>query len=258
MIIRLERLTTAQVAELFKNSGKKLGLILPVGCLEQHGPYLPLGCDTDIARKASETLALRLQEDGFYRAFVMPDFTYTPSPGAENTTGTVSVSFEFLGKGLSEVISAAIKTPWDFIAMVNTHAHNQGRVIETSIAGARGSYGRTLPIVVINIYEFSHIADKAGLNSGSHAGEFEIALHHYYSSDYAFPEATVSEKVLKERPPNIFGLDIMKRSYAGILSDGAPDLKRALEKSEYVGKKVDEAIFETFINNLNSYFKYWK
>lgn len=257
MNIRLDQLTSAEVSQLFADKSKKWGLILPVGCIEQHGPYLPLGCDTAIARQAAETLALNLKKDDRYRAFAMPDLSYTPSPGAENTAGTVSVSFEFLGKELVEIIGAAIKTPWDFIAIVNAHAHNHGRVIETSIMGSNGRLGRKLPIVVINLYDFSNIAREVGLNSGSHGGEMEISLYHHYFNDFPFKETKVESKILKERPPGIYGLDIMARSYSGIISDGLPDLTRALGKSKEFGERIDNAILTTLINNLNIYFKCW-
>ncbi|MBE3092243.1 MAG: creatininase family protein [Actinobacteria bacterium] len=257
MKIRLEQLTSFEVEQLFQESNKKIGLLLPIGCLEQHGPYLPLGCDTDISRKASENLAKNLQKNDFYHALVMPDFTYTPSPGAENKAGTISVSFDFLGNGLIEIINAALETSWDFIVIINSHAHNQGRIIETSIAGSSGIFGKKIPIVVINLYEFINIANNIGLNAGSHAGEFEISLYHYYFKDYKFPDVFIKEKAIKKRPPKIYGLNIMERSFDGIISEELPDINRALTKSFEIGEKIDEEIYKDVINNLDIYFKYW-
>ncbi len=257
MKIKLDQLTSNEVSQLFVDKIKKMGLILPVGCIEQHGPYLPLGCDMAIARKVSEVLALNLKKNALYQAFVMPDCPYTPSPGAEHTMGTISVSFDLLGKNLFEIIKAAIRTPWDFIAIINAHAHNHGRVIETSIMGSSGCLGRTIPIVVINIYDFLNIAEDTGLNGGSHGGEMEIALYHHYFQDFQFKEAKIENKISKERPSRIYGLEIMPRSYNGIISNGIPNLSRALEKSKEVGQKINDAILTMLIANLDNYFKCW-
>jgi creatinine amidohydrolase/Fe(II)-dependent formamide hydrolase-like protein len=259
MKIRLEQLTSYEVDQLFQGSNKKIGLVLPVGCLEQHGPYLPLGCDTDISRKASENLVENLQENNdLYYAVVMPDFTFTPSPGAENTAGTVSVSFDFLGYGLIEILKSAMKTPWDFIVIINSHAHNHGRIIETSIAGSSGILGKKIPIVIINIYEYTSIAIKSGLNCGSHAGEFEISLYHYYFKEYKFSDYNIIKKKIKKRPPKIYGLNIIERSFDGIISEELPNIAQSIEKSFEVGEKIDKVIYTDVIDNLDVYFKYWK
>jgi len=258
MKIRLDQLTSFEIIQLFKNKLKKIGLLLPVGCIEQHGPFLPLGCDIDISRKAAETLALKLEKsNNYYKAFVMPDFSYTPSPGAENTAGTISVSFDFLGNGLIEIIKSAMKTHWDFIAIINSHAHNHGRIIETSIVGSSGILGEKIPIVVINLYEFINIANNIGLNAGSHAGELEISLYHYYFSDYKFPEISIKKNKLKERPKKIYGLEIMERSYKGIISENIPEINNAISKSNEIGQLIDSEVFKTFIDNLNIYYKNW-
>jgi creatinine amidohydrolase/Fe(II)-dependent formamide hydrolase-like protein len=257
MHIRLDQCTSDEVKHLLQDQNHKWGLVLPVGCTEQHGPYLPLGCDTAIARKAAESLSLNLHKNAHYKALVLPDFSYTPSPGAEWTAGTVSVNFDFLGKGLSEILNGAMRTPWHFITILNGHGHNHGRCIETSMAGANGTYGKKVPVVVINIYDFFDKIDHIGLDCGSHAGEFEIALYHYYYKEYKFKESKINKSNLKLRPPNIFGLDIKKRSFEGIISKDVPVLSRALENSDKVGPLIDENIKKTLIDNLDIYFNNW-
>jgi creatinine amidohydrolase/Fe(II)-dependent formamide hydrolase-like protein len=257
MNIRLDQCTSSEVKQYLQDPNNKWGLILPVGCTEQHGPYLPLGCDTAIARKAAESLSLNLHKNTRYKALVLPDFSYTPSPGAEWTAGTVSVNFDFLGNGLSEILKGALRSPWNFITIINGHGHNHGRCIEASMAGANGAYGKKIPVVVINIYDFFDNIDHIGLNCGTHAGEFEIALYHYYCKEYKFKEFKIKRTNLNIRPPNIFGLDIKKRSFNGIISKDLPALRKALEKSDEVGTLIDESIKKTLIENLDIYFKNW-
>ena len=256
--VRLDELTTLEVEGLFADKNRKTGFLLPVGCTEQHGPYLPIGCDTIIARGAAQNAAIRMLDHPGYRAVVMPELAYTPSPGGESFLGTVSVSYDFLGDHLREVIGAALKTPWKFVVMFNGHAHNQGRVIETSVAGSQGLLGRKIPIVVINIYEFDDLGKEFNLSPSSHAGEMEIALYHYYSkSSRQFTFIDHRWETRRTRPGKIFGLDIAPRSNIGVISDDLPNVNKTLEISGMLGKRLDDRIMEVLISNLDIFFSEW-
>ncbi len=254
---RLDELTCEEVSELLTEGGKRYGLILPVGCTEQHGPELPLGCDTAIARGAAQNAAKTLADHPVYGAVVMPDLSYAPSPGAEEVSGTVSVSFGWIGDGLCEILSSAIKTPWQYVAIVNAHAHNHGRVIEASIAGSQGRLGRRLPVVALNIYDYSFHAQAVGLNGGQHAGEFEIALYAYYVGPVKCVDGKEQEGARRDRPPRIFGLDILPRSRRGVLSNPPPNTVRALKQAKELGRRVDKNIVEDLASNLDIYFSEW-
>ncbi|MBF0526933.1 MAG: creatininase family protein [Deltaproteobacteria bacterium] len=255
--VRLDELTTFEVQRLLSDPDKRCGLLLPVGCTEQHGPNLPLGCDTAIARGAARNAAENLLAHPQYGAVVMPDLAYTPSPGAESIPGTVAVNFDLLGQSLSQIISAALRSPWRFVALINSHAHNHGRVIEASIAGAQGSLGRPVPIVVINLYEFAHLGNGLGMCPGSHAGELELALYHYYAGP--LPTATPVARWVapRARPNKIYGLDLLPRSNAGILSEQPPNIDRALAVSTKLGQAVDQAVLDALLSNLDTYFSCW-
>lgn len=255
--VHLGDLTSPQVSMILETNRKKWGVLLPVGAFEQHGPFLPLNCDMAVAAKASENLALALADHPRYGAFVLPDFPYTPSPGAGQTPGTISTTFDWMGRGIKEIIRAALRTSWSFVVIVNGHAHNHGRVIEASMAGSEGALGRKVPVVVINLYEYIHLAVELGLDPGSHAGEFELALYHYYEG-YVPPQDIVLEtNPLRERPPLVYGLDILHRSHQGIISPRPPVISRALSQADALGKLLDKEILERLIANLDVYFSQW-
>jgi creatinine amidohydrolase/Fe(II)-dependent formamide hydrolase-like protein len=254
--VRLGDIVSSELSDILNSPAKKWGVLLPVGSLEQHGPLLPLNCDTAIAGRAAENLARSLMtENQQYGAYVLPDFAYTPSPGAEDTCGTISVSFDWMGKGIQEIIKGALRTPWDFVGLINGHAHNHGRVIEASMAGANGCLGRPVPVVVLNVYEFTDLALEFKLSPGSHSGEFEIALYNYYTG-YRPKRDMVNwgAKKLKPRPPQIYGLDIMPRSDHGVISPSQPLIERALDQAVPLGRALDNALFQRLVSNLNTYF----
>ena len=256
--VRLDELTSSEVHSLFNSPDIKIGILLPIGSTEQHGPYLPLGCDMLIARKSAENLALSLCSNNSYRAVVLPDFSYTPCFGAETLPGSISVGFDWMGNGLCEVVKGALNTPWDFVAIVNAHAFNHGRVIETSIAGINGRLGRKIPIVILNVYAFSQECNGVGLDAGNHAGEFELALYKYYKKDFTPPNYKLSPRQVRKRPSEIFGLDIMPRSFDGVLAITPPSVVKAMSKAEELGLRVDNKIKSVLLENLNTYFAYWE
>jgi creatinine amidohydrolase/Fe(II)-dependent formamide hydrolase-like protein len=255
--VRLGELTSPQVSMILETNRKKWGVLLPIGAFEQHGPLLPLNCDMAIAGKASENLAFALADHPKYGAFVLPDLPYTPSPGAEETRGTISTTFDWMGRGIKEIIRAALRTPWSFVVIVNGHAHNHGRVIEASMAGSEGALGRKVPVVVINLYEYIHLARELGLDPGSHAGEFELALYHYYEGYIPPQDIALEMNSLRERPPLVYGLDILHRSHQGIISPRPPVISRALSQADALGKALDEVIRQHLIANLDVYFSEW-
>ncbi len=64
--------------------------ILPTGCIEQHGPHLPLDCD---AGTPAPAVARACQEHGL-RAVVLPVLPYGPAAEHMSFPGTISLSQE--------------------------------------------------------------------------------------------------------------------------------------------------------------------
>jgi len=257
--IQLDELTTSQVEKILTSGEKKYGALLPVGCTEQHGPDVPIGCDTLIAKGVSSHLAENLLENDEYGALVMPALAYAPTPESKSVCGSVSVSFDWMGRGIKEILTAACESPWDFFVIINGHAHNNGRIIEASMSGSAGEFGRKIPIVCINLYEYGFLGKEIGLNPGQHAGEFEMSLYQYYAKDYQLKDTLSDQEWLppRPRPPKIFGLDILPRSNQGVISDKAPSSSRAIELSKKLGRLVDEKVLQVVASNLDIYFQEW-
>jgi creatinine amidohydrolase len=75
-------------------------LILPVGTTEQHGPHLPLGCDTVIVERMADDLSAEFQ---VLRA---PTVEYgVNAPTVSRFAGSASVQFKTLHRLLNELIA---------------------------------------------------------------------------------------------------------------------------------------------------------
>ena len=233
----------------------RLGLILPLGAVEQHGAFLPVTCDADIAIGASASLAQAVSSTGTYRAFAAPAIPYGPVPGADRTAGTSSVGFSELGAYLLAVTSGFAATgTWDFLVIVNAHAHNHGRAIEASSL----TFGRhRVPVLVLHVYEFMRVCEGLDLVPGSHGGEFEIALHHYYARQAPFGGHPSATPAPRPRPASIYGLDLMPRSFGGIVAPTVPIVDRAIAHAETIGARMDSALSQRALADLDAYFAHW-
>ena len=94
--------------------------LLPVGCLERHGPHLPLGTDQivvdAVARRAAE------QEP----AVVFPSYYFGQIAEARHQPGTVSLPHELLLKLLRAVLEEIARNGFRKILICSGHGGNSG------------------------------------------------------------------------------------------------------------------------------------
>jgi len=96
--------------------------LLPIGCLERHGPHLPLGTDTivadGIARRAAE------QEP----AVVFPAFYLGQIAEARHQPGAVSLPHDLLLTLLKNVLDEIGRNGFSKIIICNAHGGNEGMI----------------------------------------------------------------------------------------------------------------------------------
>lgn len=113
---RLKELLPHEVAEILAHDPR---LIVPVGTLEQHGPHLPLGCDTIIVDRLADDLSA---EFGVLRA---PTLEYGVNvPTERQLPGNTTLRKKTLHRTLNDLLaaweSAAVR---EFILMT-CHGHD--------------------------------------------------------------------------------------------------------------------------------------
>ncbi len=105
--MRMENVTGKRVEEYLKTSKS---VLIPVGCLENHGKHMPLGTDTLIPDKIVELLEERCG------VMIAPTIPY----GATNTiigcTGTVTLGTD----GLVMILEKVITVPCTATASANS------------------------------------------------------------------------------------------------------------------------------------------
>jgi len=109
---RLELHSSKEAAAYLKKSDLA---ILPVGCVEMHGPLVPLGCDLFLDYAS----ALVLGEQ--WKCLVMPPIPYV-YPGASGPwAGTIDVSPEASIAYIKEVVKAALKAGFKRLVISGSH-----------------------------------------------------------------------------------------------------------------------------------------
>ena len=109
----LNELTTPEVEAYFERGGDVA--LLPVGCVEMHGPHQPVGTDTFIAK----AFALRLAEQA--GGLVLPEVCYTWSGATDGFAGTLSIEPETEARLIESIVLKAHRTGFRRIGIVNVH-----------------------------------------------------------------------------------------------------------------------------------------
>ena len=105
--------------------GRSLGVTIPVGSTEQHGPHLPLDTDTRIAKAVARGVAARLSSDPRLDWVVAPAIAYGASGEHQSFPGTISIGTEALATLLLEYGRSA--ACWaQRLLFVNGHGGNVG------------------------------------------------------------------------------------------------------------------------------------
>lgn len=114
---KLERLAWPDVAEAQRQHGGLI--ILPTGATEQHGPHLPINCDTIIAE------AVCWRASALTGIPVLPALPFTVSVGhTAKWPGTFSLRHETHIAILRELAAWAVASGWKRFIIVNSHFGN--------------------------------------------------------------------------------------------------------------------------------------
>jgi len=119
----LSELTTPEVEEYLSRGGGTA--LLPVGCVEMHGPHQPIGTDTLIA----QAFALEVAKAG--DGLVLPEIHYTWAGSTDGFAGTISVEPELVQKTVEAVAVKVFRMGFLRLVVVSIHALNECPLVLT-------------------------------------------------------------------------------------------------------------------------------
>jgi creatinine amidohydrolase len=218
-------------------------IVVPIGAVEQHGPFLPLGTDVIIADNIARSISRRLD------VMVAPALAISASDTHLGFAGTLSVGKTMLREvlerlclqlqGLDELGRKHGKAGFADVFLLSAHGGNASVLTDVSkLEGIQALPGWW------ELSEARAAIANAGIVDGAHADETETCLLLHYGCPVALPElpfllpheATDSDP---DRP------DTRAISASGIVAPGlyAP--------SAELGRELHEAVVRGYVTLLH-------
>ena len=152
-------------------------LIVPIGTCEQHGPHLPLGCDTIIVERMADDLSA---EFGVLRA---PTIEYGVNVDTERGfIGNASMRKKTLHRMLNDLLASWEATGVKEFILLTAHGHDphQEALATVITAGARV---RVVDIFAVNLSELLE-----GQTEAMHGDEVDTSIMLYLAPEMVHME----------------------------------------------------------------------
>jgi len=222
----------ARQAEKIRMNGGRVLALVPVGCTEQHGPFLPLETDSLIAEGMARALCEKIDER-FARGFAFPVLSYSPTRTNAGFAGTVSISEDCFRGILLETGRGILNSGFDGLIFVSGHGPADPSLKETACRLVHdqfsiGSVSTVRPVLVLSLFEQSLDMENAQ-KPGLHADWREFLLLYHLLGDAFFDEKRMREmrKFMEQHdfafsPSCIPGIPLEHRSIQGVIGEPLP------------------------------------
>ncbi|MEU8348344.1 MULTISPECIES: creatininase family protein [unclassified Streptomyces] len=182
----------ADTTEDVRAAGARIA-VLPVGSLEQHGPYLPLVTDTLIACSVARGLAAA------YPVQLLPPLTVSCSHEHEDWPGTVSISAATLHAVVGDIAASLRRSGVRGLVLVNGHGGNH--VLRNVVQESAGTGTRTA--LFPGPGDWDAARKRAGVLTPSyrdmHAGEVETSILLHDHPELVLPGYEASDWIADDR-----------------------------------------------------------
>ena len=215
-------------------------VIFAIGATEQHGPHMPLACDTLIGESLADLVARRLE-----RALVAPAVRVGCSRHHIAFPGTISIEPSELHAVLLDYMETIFHHGFHRVVMIPSHGGNFGTVAEAARAG-REKWPDKQVVAFTDLNRLMDVAFEASARfgiapgqSGIHAGEFETSIllsTHPQLVDMTRAETGYTGE-FKSIIPDLLAHGVARVSTNGILGD--PRESDASRGSHYLSAWVD-------------------
>lgn len=166
--------------EIEKLIGLQAILLLPFAETEEHGPHLPIACDTVIAERVSLAVAERVNPE--IPTFVLPSIPYGYTPRVvKKWPGTFSVRWNIIVEYLADVCTSVVEMGFKKLVVVSSHGPHG----DIARLAAREVFDRTgVGIIITQPHSmlgarFRQIR-RSKVGGACHACEYETSLLMYY------------------------------------------------------------------------------
>ena len=228
--LRVKELNPSQIAAILGNDPR---LIIPVGTCEQHGPHLPLGCDTIIVERMADDLSA---EYGVLRA---PTVEYGVNVDTEKGfTGNASLRKKTLHRLLNDLIDSWEATGVREFILLTAHGHDphQEALATVITAGARV---RVVDIFGVNLSDLLE-----GQKEAMHGDEVDTSIMLYLAPQLVHADMAQDYMMSREQ------LRRYRRGSLKIPGGSAGSIGRPSLASAEKGKRLYERIYSKISDRI--------
>lgn len=226
---------------------------LPVGCTEQHGPILPLGTDTLIAKNLAIDLCTyrKIKNES---GIIYPEIAYSPSRSNIHYSGSTTVFEETFRSYCKEVCLSVLRHNFDALVILCTHGPAEPSLVEIAFQLNRNQFEggeKIRPIIVLGMLMISKVFQKwLGGFAGKHADYREfLLLYRAIGIDFFKPEVIdaleeFSSRYAKTNLPviDLLGVPMELRSLEGVI--GSPMCNNEQSHKELAEEVWNDLIFK--------------
>ena len=245
--VKLEELHWPEVKQALQDGYDTV--VFAVGATEQHGPHMPLACDTLIGEALALAVAQRLGH-----TLVAPAVRVGCSDHHMAFPGTLSIDSQTLSAILISYTKALVSHGFHRIILVPSHGGNFKTVAETA-AKLRTQLPDSEIVTCADLQQILALSNKVSTSygispaaSGMHAGEFETSL--LLSLHPKLIDMSLAEKGFTGDPvdvvPRILRDGVISVSANGILGDAS--LGDGSRGQAYLSAWVDVIVAEVTAN----------
>jgi len=167
----LSSLTTDDIKEIV--ASPPTCVLLPVGCVEPHGPHLPISIDTTISEVACIKAARTLVEKNV-DVYIAPSVPYGVTDFAEGFPGAIGVPADALTALLRSIVDRLLSDGWTHVCIVNNHLEPaQDAAVRAAIEKApKGAASVACPLTK----RWARTLSDEFKKGNCHAGRYETSL----------------------------------------------------------------------------------
>lgn len=219
-----------------ENNNNKLA-VLPVGSLEQHGPYLPLGTDSITAESAAIALEKQLTD----KIVVYPTLYYGCSKEHKNFPGTVYFEFDTYLKLISEIFASIFRAGFKSLLVIGGHGGNHQILQVAQINWNYDHPNQKVHYVFAFTDKVQVEGEKIFGSMETHAGSVETSLIYSLSENY---QKTTKKKIVDKQFIEQPGESLSLMTSDEICKDGIISSTEEVEINTEKGKMVFEIMVE--------------
>lgn len=199
----LAQLTWPEVKEAVADN---VGIILPIGSTEQHGPHLPLSTDAQLAADLAQAIADDV--DMLVAPTVSYGYRSRPGTGGGQTfVGTTSLRGKTLMSVVEDVLQEFLRHGFKRIVLLNWHFENQNFIYESAFEVMRsGAHNDAQIMIMESAFEnLSPQTMQALFPDGfpgwgiEHASIMETSIMLYLHPEMVLFERAVNDRAEKQK-----------------------------------------------------------